>query len=347
MHFHNLKNKISNNKIKIGVIGLGYVGLPLSIKFVGKNLKVIGFDINETIIKSLNKGKFHLKTINKNYYNKKFKKNFEATSDFKKISEVDVIIICVPTPIKKNKEPNLSFLKNTFKNIKNHLKIGQLISLESTTYPGTTRELIVNKLKNKFKIGTEFFVSFSPERENPGENSILNSKITKICGGYTNNCNILASKIYKKITSVKPVRSLEIAEMTKLHENIFRTVNISLVNEMKIICDKFNIDINEVIDAAKTKPFGFSPFYPGPGIGGHCIPVDPFYLVYACKKINVSTDFINLSARINDKLSDWIVKKIKKVLHKKKQKSTYKILVIGLSYKKNVDDTRSLLHLKL
>ncbi len=339
MNFINLKRKIINNKVTVGIIGLGYVGLPLSIKFTQKNIKVIGFDINREIVRKLSNGVFHLKTINKKFYNKKFKTHFFPSNDFSLIHKVDIIIICVPTPIKRNKKPNLSFLKNTLRNIKKYLRVGQLISLESTTYPGTTRELIANKIKKNFKLGQNFFLSFSPERENPGENSILNNKITKVCGGYSKNCREIAKKIYEKIAPIKTVSSLEIAEMTKLHENIYRTVNISLVNEMKMICDKFGINIYEVIEAAKTKPFGFNSFYPGPGIGGHCIPVDPFYLVWACEKRNVKTDFINLSARINEKLSSWILKKIKKKigLSKDKKKS---ILVIGLSYKKNVDDTR-------
>ena len=339
MYFNNLKKKIINNKVTIGIIGLGYVGLPLSIKFTQKNISIIGFDIDKKLVKTVNGGRFHLKTIDKKFHNAKFKKNFIATTDFKNIRNVDVIIICVPTPLTKNKKPDLSFLKNTIKNIKNYLKPGQIISLESTTYPGTTRDLIGKQIEKKFVLGKNFFLSFSPERENPGENSILFSNITKICGGYTNNCKIIAKNIYEKILPVKTVSNLETAEMTKLHENIFRTVNISLVNEMKIICDKFNINIHDVIDGAKTKPFGFTAFYPGPGIGGHCIPVDPFYLVWACRNKNVSTDFINLSARINDKLSSWILEKIKKKLSEIK-KVRKLILVIGLSYKKNVDDTR-------
>ncbi len=334
--FNNLKQKIINNKVSIGIIGLGYVGLPLSIKFTQKNLSVIGFDIDKKTVSTLNKGKFHLKTIDKSFFNKKFKNNFKATTDFKLIKEVDIIIICVPTPIKKNKSPDLRFLKKTIDNINKFCVSGQLISLESTTYPGTTRELIADKINKKFLLGKNFFLSFSPERENPGENSILKSNIIKICGGYSKQCKILSKLLYEKILPVKTVSNLETAEMTKLHENIYRTVNISLVNEMKMICDKFKINIHEVINAASTKPFGFNAFYPGPGIGGHCIPVDPFYLVWACKKKGVSTDFINLSANINERLSNWIVKKIKTKLKKKSNS----ILSIGLSYKKNVDDTR-------
>lgn len=339
MYFNNLKNKIINNKVKIGIIGLGYVGLPLSIKFTQKNISVIGFDIDKKLVSTLNNGKFHLKTINKIFMNKRFKRNFSATNNFSKISNVDVIIICVPTPLKKDKKPDLSFLKKTIKNIKKYLVRGQLISLESTTYPGTTRELIVNKINNKYEVGKDFFISFSPERENPGENSILFNKITKICAGYSKKCRELSKNLYLKISPVKTVSSLEAAEMTKLHENIYRTVNISLVNEMKMISEKFGLNINEIINAAKTKPFGFNAFYPGPGIGGHCIPVDPFYLVWAAKKRNVRTDFINLSARINDRISVWMLKIIKKTL-KTNKKSKKKILAIGLSYKKNVDDTR-------
>ena len=339
MYFNNLKNKIINNKVKIGIIGLGYVGLPLSIKFTQKNISVIGFDIDKKLVSTLNNGKFHLKTINKIFMNKRFKRNFSATNNFSKISNVDVIIICVPTPLKKDKKPDLSFLKKTIKNIKKYLVRGQLISLESTTYPGTTRELIVNKINNKYEVGKDFFISFSPERENPGENSILFNKITKICAGYSKKCRELSKNLYLKISPVKTVSSLEAAEMTKLHENIYRTVNISLVNEMKMISEKFGLNINEIINAAKTKPFGFNAFYPGPGIGGHCIPVDPFYLVWAAKKRNVRTDFINLSARINDRISVWMLKIIKKTL-KTNKRSKKKILAVGLSYKKNVDDTR-------
>ncbi len=340
MYFINLKNKIINNKVKIGIIGLGYVGLPLSIKFTQKNISVTGFDIDKKLVSTLNRGKFHLKTIDKTFMNSKFKKNFFATNNFSKIKEVDVIIICVPTPLKKNKIPDLTFLKKTLINIKKYLVAGQLISLESTTYPGTTKELIVDKISKKFEIGKNFFVSFSPERENPGENSILFNKITKICAGYSSKCKEISKNLYLKISPVKTVSTLETAEMTKLHENIYRTVNISLVNEMKIISEKFGLNINEIINAAKTKPFGFNAFYPGPGIGGHCIPVDPFYLVWAAKKKNVRTDFINLSASINDRISNWILNIVKKTLRKKKIKTRMKILAVGLSYKKNVDDTR-------
>jgi len=217
------------------------------------------------------------------------------------------------------------------------LKQDQILILESTTYPGTTRELIAKKISKKFDIGKNYYLGYSPERENPGENSILSNNIIKICSGYTKNCLELVSIIYKKILPIKKVSSLEVAEMTKLHENIFRTVNISYVNEMKMICDALNINIQEVIIAAKTKPFGFKAFYPGPGIGGHCIPVDPFYLTWICDKKNIKTQFIKLSANINDKLAYWIVKKIRKKLKKNKK---IKGLAIGLSYKKNIEDTR-------
>ena len=200
MYFNNLKNKIINNKVKIGIIGLGYVGLPLSIKFTQKNISVVGFDIDKKLVSTLNNGKFHLKTINKIFMNNRFKKNFSATTNFSKISDVDVIIICVPTPLKKDKKPDLSFLKNTIKNIEKYLVHGQLISLESTTYPGTTRELIVNKISNKYQIGKDFFISFSPERENPGENSILFNKITKICAGFSKKCRELSKNLYLKIS---------------------------------------------------------------------------------------------------------------------------------------------------
>tara|TARA_A100001015_G_scaffold40493_1_gene44407 strand:- start:2209 stop:3489 length:1281 start_codon:yes stop_codon:yes gene_type:complete len=333
----NLLYKLKSNRFSIGIIGLGYVGLPLSLKFVNKKINVIGFDINSKIVKQLNlKKKLHIDTIDKKFLNKNFKEYFYATTNFEKIKYVDVIIICVPTPIKNNKVPDLSFLKNTIKSIYCHLKKDQILCLESTTYPGTTRELFGNQIKKKFQIGKEFYIGYSPERENPGKNSILEKKIPKVCSGYTSNCLKMIKILYEKILPVKTVKSLEIAEMTKLHENIYRTINISYVNEMKMICHAFNLDIYDVISAAKTKPFGFNAFYPGPGIGGHCIPVDPFYLVWACKKKRIKTEFINLSGRINDKLAPWILKKIKSKLNEDQKKC----LLIGLSYKKNIGDTR-------
>jgi len=335
--------KIREKKAKIGVLGLGYVGLPLSLSFVNSGFKVIGFDTDKKKIDKIKKKKSFIWSISNLMIKKALSKDFEPTTDYSKISFVDIIIICVPTPLNKYSQPELKYLTQSIDSILPYNKKGQLISLESTTYPGTTEEELVPRLEKKgFIVGKDIFVSYSPEREDPGNKSYSTRTIPKIVGGYSKDCLKVAASIYSKaIKKVVPVSSIKVAEMTKLHENIYRLINIGLVNEMKMICDKMNIDIHEVIKAAKTKPFGFTPYYPGPGIGGHCIPIDPNYLTWKAKQFSVETTFINIAQAINKKMSNWILDKLLEELNLRgKVLNNLKVLFIGIAYKKNVDDTR-------
>ena len=294
----------------IGVIGLGYVGLPLAILFAKKKFKVIGFDIDLEKVKKLKKNESYLKRISKTQIKQIKKKKGTFTNNFELVNKCDCIIICVPTPLKKNK-PDLSFIQNTIKKIYKYLKIKQLIILESTSYPGTTRELVVEKLNKKFDVGKDFFIGFSSERINPGENENVIDEIPKVISGYSDKCLNLISKLYSKIfKKVVKSKSLEIAEFSKLLENIYRSVNIGFVNEMKIIADKMNLDIFEILKVAKTKPYGFNAFEPGPGVGGHCIPIDPEYLYWKSKKIGLEANFIKLSAKTNNDVIKFIIKKL-------------------------------------
>ena len=325
----------------IGVIGLGYVGLPLAILFAKKKFKVIGFDIDLEKVKKLKKNESYLKRISKTQIKQIKKKKGTFTNNFELVNKCDCIIICVPTPLKKNK-PDLSFIQNTIKKIYKYLKTKQLIILESTSYPGTTRELVVEKLNKKFDVGKDFFIGFSSERINPGENENVIDEIPKVISGYSDKCLNLISKLYSKIfKKVVKSKSLEIAEFSKLLENIYRSVNIGFVNEMKIIADKLNLDIFEILKVAKTKPYGFNAFEPGPGVGGHCIPIDPEYLYWKSKKIGLEANFIKLSAKTNNDVIKFIIKKINLIKSRfYKNKKKLKILILGVSYKKNVDDLR-------
>ncbi|MEE8574178.1 MAG: nucleotide sugar dehydrogenase, partial [Thermodesulfobacteriota bacterium] len=278
-----LLEKINAKKAKIGIIGLGYVGLPIVLRFSEEGFRVVGFDIDPKKVNSLNRGRSYLEHIPSKKISSivKSKTNgFRATTETKELKTVDVIIICVPTPLTGKKEPDLSYVKKTSEDIAKHLKAGQLVVLESTTYPGTTEELLLPIFEEKsLKAGKDFFLAFSPEREDPGRIDFTTKNTPKVVGGITRNCQKLSKALYLNIVDqVVAVSSTRVAEMTKLLENIYRVVNIALVNELKMLCDKMDIDIWEVIDAAKTKPFGFQAFYPGPGLGGHCVPVDPFYL---------------------------------------------------------------------
>ena len=272
-------------------------------------------------------------------------KNFESEYDFKRINEVDVIILCLPTPLKKDKSPEISYITKTIKSIYKFLKPYQVLSLESTTYPGTCEDLIVPTLKKKFNLGKNFYLIYSPEREDPG-NKLFNIKnIPKVVGGYSKNCLKVGDLIYSKIVKKTIlVSSLQTAELIKIFENIYRSVNISLVNELKMLAAKMNIDVFEIINAAKTKPFGFQAFYPGPGYGGHCIPVDPFLLTWKAKQYNFKTKFIELSGKINTEITENIFKKISEII---KKKSKQKVLVMGVAYKKNIDDYRESPALKI
>ncbi len=342
----NLKKKIKSNKIIVGIIGLGYVGLPLAYSFVNKNIKVYGFDNDPHKIKKISQGKSYINYFSDIQIKKMTKKNFKCFLNFEKIPKVDFIILCLPTPINKNKSPDLSYIIKTLSKLKKYLRPNQTLSLESTTYPGTCREIILPYLK-KFDLGKNFFLVYSPEREDPGNKKYSILKIPKVIGGYTKKCLEIGASFYSllKIKMIK-VSSLEAAELTKLLENIYRSINIGMVNEMKLLCNKMKINIFEIVNAAKTKPFGYHAFYPGPGYGGHCIPIDPFLLSWKAKQFNMKTKFIELSGRINESMPAIIVSKIV-ALHKKKIKKTPKILIIGAAYKKNVDDIRESPALKI
>ncbi len=331
----NLKNKIKKKKLQIGIIGLGYVGLPLALNFVNKGLNVIGFDIDKNKTKKINSG---INYVNASPISKKF----TATDNFKKIQICDVVIICVPTPLKKNQLPDISYLIQTVRTIKPYLKCGQLICLESTSYPGTTEEQIVSKIKNRFTVGKNIFVCFSPEREDPGNKKFKNKNVPKVISGHTNNCLKLGKMFYSlAFTTLVPVSSTRTAEFTKLLENIYRSVNIGLVNEMKIISKLMNVNIHEAIKAASTKPFGFKAFIPGPGMGGHCIPIDPFYMSWKAKTLGYNSKFINQAGKINTFMPKWTVLQIVKNLKKKKiNLKKCRVLIIGVAYKKNIKDDR-------
>ena len=338
-----LKLKIKQKKANVAIIGLGYVGLPLAMRFAKKGFKVFGVDKDSSRCKQLNSKKSFLSHISSKNIKEAISDGFEASDDFSVIRKCDVIIICVPTPLDKNRAPDLSYIINCMNLMLPFLKKGQLLSLESTTYPGTTSEEIAPLIKNKgLRIGEDFFLVYSPEREDPGNNQFQIQDIPKVCGGYTSNCLDLGSNIYSQIIDkVVKVSSTEAAEMTKLLENIHRSVNIGLVNEMKIISDAMNIDINEVITAAASKPFGFVPYRPGPGLGGHCIPIDPFYLSWKAKEYGLNAKFIELAGEINIQMPEWVVGKIIKSLNDKHiAVSNSKILILGAAYKKNVGDVR-------
>ena len=338
-----LIQKFTNKEGIIGIVGLGYVGLPLALSFVKSNFRVIGFDNDSSKIKKLNSGKSYIKQINDKVISQATKKLFTITSNFKLISQVDAIILCLPTPLKKSYKPDLSFIINSLKTIRPYLKKGQVISLESTTYPGTTQEVVLPIIKSSgYEIGKNFFLVYSPEREDPGNKNFNTHNIPKIVSGHSQNCLKVGTSLYRvAIKKVVTTSSTKVAEMTKLLENIYRAVNIGLVNEMKIISDKMKIDIHEVIHAASTKPFGFSPFLPGPGLGGHCIPIDPFYLVWKAKEYGLNAKFIELAGKVNRNIPEWVVTKVISSLRiKKKRIKDALILVLGIAYKKDVDDTR-------
>ncbi len=342
--FNNLLNNIIQKKITVGVIGLGYVGLPLALRFSEEKFNVIGFDVDNDKTKKLNNKKSYIKHISDKSISKMIHSGFKATTDFKNIEKVQAIIICVPTPLGIHNEPDLTFIFDTLDLIKNHLKKMQILILESTTYPGTTEEEILPYLNShkKFKIGKDFFIGYSPEREDPGNKEFNTKNIPKIVSGVSKNCLKIVEELYKKIVDkTVPVSSTKVAEMTKILENIHRAVNIGLVNELKILSDKMDINIYEAINAAATKPFGFTPYYPGPGLGGHCIPIDPFYLTWKAKELGMTTRFIELAGEINRNMPNYIIENAANILNDSGLSiKNSKILVLGLSYKKNVDDLR-------
>ena len=338
-----LKSSMENKESIIGIIGLGYVGLPLVIRFVEEGFKVVGFDVDDKKVDMLNAGESYIKHIKQEKIKSALGQGFRATTNFSEIENVNVILICVPTPLTEGNEPDLSYVQSTLKTIQPHLKENQLLILESTTYPGTTEEEIVPVIQNAgFKVGENFFVGYSPEREDPGNPKFSTQTIPKVVSGYSEKCLELTNALYGQIIEkTVPVSSLRVAEMTKILENIHRAVNIGLVNELKMVTDKMDIDIYEVISAAATKPFGFTPYYPGPGLGGHCIPIDPFYLTWKAKQYGVETRFIELAGEVNTSMPKWVVLKAVEGLEKQgKRLSDSKVLILGLAYKKNVDDYR-------
>lgn len=340
---NSLISKLNNKTAVIGIVGLGYVGLPLVLRYSEVGYKVIGFDIDESKVNSLKQGFSYIEHISSDSIQKSLSQGFEATTDFKRASEPDALIVCVPTPLNKYREPDLSFVTDTTDSLVPYLRAGQVFSLESTTYPGTTDEELKPRIESTdLNVGKDVFLVFSPEREDPGNPDFTTRTIPKVCGGHTPDCLDVGLALYGSvIDKVVPVSSTRAAELTKLLENIHRAVNIGLVNEMKIVADKMDIDIHEVIRAAATKPFGFVPYYPGPGLGGHCIPIDPFYLTWKAREYGVNTRFIELAGEVNSSMPDYVISKVAAGLNQQ-QKSVNgsRILVLGIAYKKNVDDMR-------
>ena len=341
----NRLEKIKSKQAIIGIVGLGYVGLPLARAFCQQNIHVVGFDIDQEKIDSIEKNQSYIKHIGDDAI-KEMRADglFNVTTDFAKIADVDVIIICVPTPLSKHREPDLGPVLNTGRSIAPHLQKGQLVVLESSTYPGTTDSELAGVLEQSgLKKDEDFYLAYSPEREDPGNETFSTSTIPKIVGADTPLSRDLVAAVYEGVISqVVPVASSRTAEAIKLTENIFRSVNIALVNELKVIFDAMDIDVWDVIDGAATKPFGFMPFYPGPGLGGHCIPIDPFYLTYKAREYDVPTRFIELAGEINTKMPHLVVAKTGKALSLISEKALNgsSILIIGMAYKKNVDDMR-------
>ena len=338
-----LEARISNQTAVVGIYGLGYVGLPLALRFAEVGLKVLGFDIDARKVDMLNAGQSYIERLTVDLIQTARRQGFEATADFARTREVDALIICVPTPLDAHREPDLSFIVNTIDAALPHMRAGQLVSLESTTWPGTTDEVLAPRLRARGLVpGDNCALVFSPEREDPGNPHYGTKDIPKVIGGHTPRCLALGKALYEHaIHTMVPVSNTRAAEMTKLLENIHRSVNIGLVNEMKIVADKMGINIHEVIDAAATKPFGFVPYKPGPGLGGHCIPIDPYYLTWKAREYGVNTRFIELAGEINHYMPQWVVGKVADALNERgKAVKGSRILVLGLAYKKNIDDTR-------
>ena len=336
--------KLETKDVRFGVVGLGYVGLPLAVEFANENFKVTGIDIDESKVNKLKNGKNYISDVNDDELKRAVKNGYiKATTDFSVIKDLDFISICVPTPLNKLKDPDMSFIQNSMTEITKYLHKDLIIVLESTTYPGTTKEFLLPILeKTGLKVGKDIYLAFSPERVDPG-NKIYKTKNTpKVLGGITSKCTEYSKKVYDQVfDKVVPVSSAETAEMTKLLENTFRMINIGLVNEMVMVCDKLGVDVWEVIDAAATKPFGFMKFYPGPGLGGHCIPIDPHYLSWKMKSLNYKTKFIDLAAEINTAMPEYVIQNVLNGLnHHKKSINGSSVLLIGMAYKKNIEDLR-------
>jgi len=353
-HFSELKSKIEQRQSKVAIIGMGYVGLPLALLYSERNFPVTGFDIDQKKVSTLNSGGSYIFRITAPEIQQARKQGFGATADYAQLEGMDAVIICVPTPLNEYHEPDLSYITGTAESIAPHLQPGQLVVLESTTYPGTTEEVLIPILEKGNKLGLKaargedsdgksFFVAFSPEREDPGNQTVARRDIPKVIGGLNAQASELASALYGAIFNrTVRVSSPAAAEMTKLLENIYRCVNIALVNELKLLSLRMGIDIWEVIEAASTKPFGFHPFYPGPGLGGHCIPVDPFYLSWKAKEWDFRTKFIELAGEINVNMPYHVIDSVGRAMNKQQKKALNgsKVLVLGVAYKKDIDDLR-------
>ena len=351
-HAQGLEEKLRAKTAEIGVIGLGYVGLPIALSLVEAGLTVYGFDVDDRKISDLTEGRSYISYIG----NEKIEaalatKRFRATGNYAQLHDMDVVLICVPTPLTRHREPDLKYVLGSTESLAQHLRPGQLIILESTTYPGTTKEQIRPILEaGSLTSGEDFFLAFSPEREDPGNKDFATGNIPKVVGGDGENALHLATLFYQQfVPRVVPVSDTKTAETVKLVENIFRAVNIALVNELKVVCDAMGIDVWEVIEAAKTKPFGYMPFYPGPGLGGHCIPIDPFYLTWKAREYDIHTRFIELAGEVNAAMPGYVIRKLTEALSDRLGiglKGT-KILALGIAYKKNIDDTRGSASLKI
>jgi len=351
-----LLTKIENKTAVVGIIGLGYVGLPLALEFAKKGFRVVGFDLDERKSKFIAEGKSYIKHIASERINEAVAAGkFSATMDFSQLSQVDAIIICVPTPLDEHREPDMSFIVNSATTIAQYFRKGQLVVLESSTYPGTTEEILLPLLeksqanKEKLIVGEDFYLAFSPEREDPNNPNYSTATIPKVIGGMTPNCLTVSQALYNQvIVKTVAVSSPKAAEATKLLENIYRSVNIALVNELKLVFDRMGIDVWEVIEAAKTKPFGFHAFYPGPGLGGHCIPIDPFYLTWKAREYDINTKFIELAGEINTFMPYFVIEKTADALNQqKKSLNGSRVLILGAAYKKDIDDMRESPSLKL
>ena len=338
-----LVHKLTNCTAKIGVIGMGYVGQPLALRYSEVGYEVLGFDIDQGKVNALNAGESSIEHIKNSDISAAISAGMQCTTDFSRAAEVDALILCVPTPLSKYREPDLSYVISTINSVAPYLQTGQIISLESTTYPGTTEEEVLPRVASAgLAVGKDIFLVYSPEREDPGNPNFSTSTIPKVLGGCTAACLEVGEALYGQVINrIVRVSSTKVAEMTKLLENIYRAVNIGLANEMKVVADRMGIDIFEVIDAAATKPFGFTPYYPGPGIGGHCIPIDPFYLTWKARAFGLHTRFIELSGEINRAMPEYVLGKLAAGLNNiGKSIKDSRVLILGVAYKKNVDDMR-------
>ena len=351
-HSATLLDRIAGGQALVGIVGLGYVGLPLALAAAGTGLPVLGFDIDAERVTQFNRGESFISHIPTEALNAAARAGrFEATADFSRLDEPDAILICVPTPLTRQREPDMTFIERTARAIAARLRPGQLIVLESTTWPGTTEELMKPVLEaGGLESGTDFFLAYSPEREDPGNGAYRTSTIPKVVGGDGAEASRVAAALYDRlVVRTVPVSSTRTAEAVKLTENIFRSVNIALVNELKLIYDAMGIDVWEVIEAAKTKPFGFMPFYPGPGLGGHCVPIDPFYLTWKAREFDRSTRFVELAGEINTAMPTYVVERLALALDAQRGRGLNgaRVLVIGVAYKKNIEDTRESPSLRL